>query len=229
MIDIKSRLQQIREKIRDALERSGSKESVRIVAVSKMKPVSVIQEAISCGIYDIGENRVQEAIPKIEQLGRGKIIWHLVGHLQSNKAKKTVQYFDIIQSIDSLKIAKKVSEYSKELNKRLPVLVEVNISGESTKFGIDPEEVIDFIYKISELDGIVVKGLMTIGPLTDNKRKIRQAFRLMYKIYNNVKESKIPKTEIDTLSMGMSDDFEIAVEEGSNMVRIGRALFGERN
>ncbi|MBO8151164.1 MAG: YggS family pyridoxal phosphate-dependent enzyme [Candidatus Marinimicrobia bacterium] len=226
---IRENLARVKERIQKALVRAGREnEEVKIVAVSKTKPPELIRYAIESGIKDIGENRVQEAIPKIEAVGKDKVVWHLVGHLQTNKAKKAVCYFDMIQSVDSVKIARKISSYSEEEGKQIPVLVEVNISGESTKFGIAPEKVKDFVGEISCLRGIKVKGLMTIGPLTYDKGAVRRAFRKMFGIFDDLQRDRIEGVEMEILSMGMTDDFEVAVEEGTTMVRIGRAIFGER-
>jgi len=226
---IRENLARVKERIQEALVRAGREnEEVKIVAVSKTKPPELIRYAIESGIKDIGENRVQEAIPKIEAVGKDKVVWHLVGHLQTNKAKKAVCYFDMIQSVDSVKIARKISSYSEEEGKQIPVLVEVNISGESTKFGIAPEKVKDFVGEISCLRGIKVKGLMTIGPLTYDKGAVRRAFRKMFGIFDDLRRDRIEGVEMEILSMGMTDDFEVAVEEGTTMVRIGRAIFGER-
>jgi len=226
---IRENLARVKERIQKALVRAGREnEEVKIVAVSKTKPPELIRYAIESGIKDIGENRVQEAIPKIEAVGKDKVVWHLVGHLQTNKAKKAVCYFDMIQSVDSVRIARKISSYSEEEGKQIPVLVEVNISGESTKFGIAPEKVKDFVGEISCLRGIKVKGLMTIGPLTYDKGAVRRAFRKMFGIFDDLRRDRIEGVEMEILSMGMTDDFEVAVEEGTTMVRIGRAIFGER-
>lgn len=226
---IRENLARVKERIQKALVRAGREnEEVKIVAVSKTKPPELIRYAIESGIKDIGENRVQEAIPKIEAVGKDKVVWHLVGHLQTNKAKKAVCYFDMIQSVDSVKIARKISSYSEEEGKQISVLVEVNISGESTKFGIAPEKVKDFVGEISCLRGIKVKGLMTIGPLTYDKGAVRRAFRKMFGIFDDLRRDRIEGVEMEILSMGMTDDFEVAVEEGTTMVRIGRAIFGER-
>lgn len=226
---IRENLARVKERIQKALVRAGREnEEVKIVAVSKTKPPELIRYAIESGIKDIGENRVQEAIPKIEAVGKDKVVWHLVGHLQTNKVKKAVCYFDMIQSVDSVKIARKISSYSEEEGKQIPVLVEVNISGESTKFGIAPEKVKDFVGEISCLRGIKVKGLMTIGPLTYDRGAVRRAFRKMFGIFDGLRRDRIEGVEMEILSMGMTDDFEVAVEEGTTMVRIGRAIFGER-
>lgn len=228
-VQIRENVMRVKERIHKALKRAGRDgERIKIVAVSKMKPPELIRYAIEAGIEDIGENRVQEAIPKIEIIGKGRVTWHLVGHLQSNKAKKAVRYFDMIQSVDSMKIAEKISSFSLQEGKGTPVLVEVNVSGESTKFGINPESVKDFVGELSCLAGIRVKGLMTIGPLTYDKDAIRRAFRKMYGVFDDLRREKIEGVEMEILSMGMTDDFEIAIEEGATMVRIGRAIFGER-
>ena len=211
----------LKERVAKAAERAGRLPSdIVIVAATKTVPPEKIKIALELGIRIIGENRVQEALQKKPLVGGGE--WHMIGHLQRNKVKKALQLFDCIQSVDSLKLAE---EINKRASSPIRVFVEVNTSGEPTKYGVSPDEVIDFICKVAELPNLKVEGLMTIGPLHGDPRP---AFRTLRQIGDKLNTLNIPDVHIKYLSMGMSDDFEIAIEEGSNMIRIGRALFGPR-
>jgi len=223
---VKENIKKLKERIEEVCRRIGreSKE-IEIVAVSKGFGEDKIREAIEAGIKKIGENRVQEALPKIEVLGR-VVDWHMVGHVQSNKVKKVVKYFDFIQSLDSIKLAGLIQKEAKKINKKVPVLVEVNTSGEETKYGVSPSFSFSLVEKVLECENLKFMGLMTVGPLTQDKEKIRKSFRLLRKLKEEM-EDKF-RISIFYLSMGMTDDFEIAIEEGSNMLRIGRGIFGER-
>lgn len=213
------------DRVRAAEQRSGRESGeVRVIGITKTLGSEAIRDAISEGITEIGENRVQEAAWKFPEV-EGEFKKHLVGHLQTNKVKKALELFDVIHSVDSLKIASKIANHGaggKEL------LLEVNTSGESTKFGVSPDSVLDVLSEISETTGLNISGLMTIGPHTDNEDEIRAAFKLLKQLYDEVAKSGIEGMEMSGLSMGMTNDFEIAIEEGATMVRIGRALFGER-
>ena len=214
---IEQNLKDVKERItKSALRVYRHPEDIKLVAVTKTFPVDVINKAIGLGINSIGETKVQEAKKKFEQIGR-KVEWHMVGHLQSNKAKDAVEIFDIIHSIDSMKIAKKVGYKCLELNKRMPVLVQVNLTED--KFGIKPEETVEFVKQIKKLEGIKVEGLMTIAPYVEPE-ETRPYFQKMKELASVCK--------LKHLSMGMSNDFEIAIEEGATMVRIGTAIFGQR-
>ena len=196
---------------------------ITTVAVSKERSIAQIKEAIKSGITDIGENKVQEAIGKHSQLEGIK--WHMVGHLQTNKVKDAVKIFDLIHSLDSLKLAKEIDCQAGKLGKIQDVLIQVNTSGEETKFGLKSEEISWVIRETNKLKNINVKGLMTIGPLVDNSQQIRACFRLLKELANKINQERIGNNQLSILSMGMTDDFEIAIEEGSNMLRIGRAIF----
>ncbi len=198
------------------------------MAVSKTFPPEDILEVINCGIKDIGENRVQEAEKKFLSLKDFEFKKHLVGHLQTNKINKAIDIFDIIQSIDSYELAFKLNNRLKERNKKLPILIEVNTSGEPAKSGIKPQEAIEFTGKILSLENISLQGFMTVGPLTEDKKEIRKAFSLLYKIREEA-NANFKNSKFEHLSMGMSEDFEIAIEEGATILRLGRIIFGERN
>jgi len=224
---IKENIERVFTIIENKKNASGVFYPITVIAITKNHPASVIREAITYGIKDIGENRVQEAEAKFSELQGIFFTRHMVGHLQENKVNKAAVIFDFIQSIDSLQTAEKLNKKLMEINKKMPVLIEVNTSGEESKFGIKPEEAEGFTEKIFELPYLLLKGLMTIGPLTEDKQKIRKAFSNLYNLRERLKS--IYKADLSILSMGMSDDFEIAIEEGSNMLRLGRILFGERN
>ncbi len=219
-MNIERNVQEVRARIARACEKVGRHpEEVTLVAVAKTVAPPAIQAAFQAGITHFGENRVQEAETKLEQLSdmRAHVTWHMVGHLQTNKAKKAVEIFDIIDSVDSLRLAEALSQ---RLEKKLPILIEVNASGEATKGGYAPAEVPQAVAEIRRLPNIEIKGLMAIAPLARNPEEVRPVFRRLRELRDSL--------GLDGLSMGMTDDFEVAIEEGATMVRIGRAIFGER-
>ena len=223
MSSIGDNLNRVQDTIDNTLAKIGRKDSVTIVAVTKTQPSEVIEAALLEGISIIGENRVQEAAQKHELIG-DRVRWHMVGHLQRNKVKQAVHIFEMIQSIDKVETA---AEIDKRVNRPLDVLIEINSSGEDTKSGVEPAGLIKLVDGILPLNNIRIRGLMTIGPFTDNETLIRQAFSLTRKKYEEL-ASRYRELEIDTLSMGMSADYTAAIEEGSNMVRLGTVLFGAR-
>jgi pyridoxal phosphate enzyme (YggS family) len=189
--------------------------------------VEAIREAIEAGITAIGENRVQEAAGKLPQIGRD-VEWHLVGHLQSNKAARAAEMFDLIHSVDSAKVARALGRAAAESGRELDVLVQVNTSGEETKFGISQQDAVPLIEEISRLPGIHVRGLMTIGPFRPDPEEARPSFRALRKTAERIAALGIHGVEMRWLSMGMSGDFEVAIEEGATLIRIGTAIFGPR-
>jgi len=218
---IEENVRQLQERIARACEKAGrTPDKVTLVAVSKTIESSAIESAFKAGIRDFGESRVQEAKPKIEQLQKLKpdITWHMVGHLQTNKAKTAADIFDIIHSVDSLKLAETLNNCSP---KRLPILIQVNVSAEATKGGFMPSEVQEAVKQIRKLSNLEVQGLMTIAPWVDNAEEVRPLFHQLRQLRDAL--------GLKHLSMGMSDDFEVAIEEGATLVRIGRAIFGERS
>ena len=218
----------VRERIDLAAQRSGrSPERVRLVAVSKTVDPERVRQAIEAGAKILGENYVQEAQKKIEVLGH-EVAWHFIGHLQANKAKAAAGLFDCIHSVDSLSLAQELGRRAKLRGKVLPVLLQVNVSGEVTKFGAQEKETFLLAEKLSATDGIEVKGLMTMPPFFEDPEASRPYFAELRKLGERLGRQKIPRISMEELSMGMSNDFEVAVEEGATLVRVGTAIFGPR-
>jgi pyridoxal phosphate enzyme (YggS family) len=217
---IEENVREVEQRIARACERAGrSPDEVTLVAVTKTVGVPSIQAAFDAGVRDFGENRIQEAGPKIAALEklRPDVTWHMVGHLQTNKAKTAGDIFDIIHGIDSLKLARTLDECSR---KKLPVLVQVNVAGEETKSGFPVGEVESAALEISKLPNLEIEGLMTIAPWVAEAEEVRPVFQRLRELARGL--------GVEHLSMGMTDDFEVAIEEGATIVRIGRAIFGER-
>jgi hypothetical protein len=228
MSGIEQNIKDIRSRIQKAAQKSGrDAEEIKLVAVSKTIEPERINQAIRSGIDIIGENRVQEAEAKFKGITE-KVEKHLVGHLQTNKAKKAVELFDFVQSVDSQRIAEEISRRASQQGRVMDVLVEVNTSEEETKFGAEPDQVLTLIETISKLEGIKIKGLMTIGLFTSNPEDTRPCFKKLKTLFEKIKSMNIPKVDMRYLSMGMTSDFEVAIEEGSNMVRVGTGIFGAR-
>ena len=226
MEKIKNNLEIINEKIKKAAFKvNRNPQEIKLVAVTKTTTIEQIKEAISAGVKIIGENKVQEAKEKYQILTTD-IEWHLVGHLQTNKVKYAIEIFDLIHSVDSIKLAKEIDRRSLQFGMMTNVLIEVNVSGEETKYGIKPEEVEPFLKEISEFSRIKVRGLMTIAPIVEDKEEVRPYFRKLRELFEKIKIKNIKNIRMNYLSMGMTEDFEVAIEEGANMVRIGRGIFG---
>ncbi len=200
-------------------------DDITVVAVTKTHPASVIQTAVASGLHNIGESKVQEADEKITELGQ-VARFHMVGHLQTNKVKRAVQLFDVIQSVDTLKLANEINKEAGKAELEVEVLVQVNCSGESQKYGIAPGEALDLCRTIQPMENVNLIGLMTIGPLTDDEGAIRAAFRRCRELFVQGRDEF--GGDFDTLSMGMTSNFPLAIAEGSTMLRIGSLLFGER-
>jgi PLP dependent protein len=225
---LKGNIDSIRQRILISAEKSGRKyEDIKIIAVSKTIGPDVMMEVIGNGILDLGENRVQELCEKYDIINK-ECNWHLIGHLQTNKVKYIIDKVTLIHSVDSLELAKEIQLRASKISSIQEILIQVNVSGEESKFGLNPIEVKDFIKEISTYPNVKIKGLMTIGPNTEDKEKIRMVFRNLKKIFIDIKQENIDNIDMDALSMGMSNDFEIAIEEGANIVRIGSAIFGQR-
>lgn len=209
--------------------RRVGREASEIVIVGATKSVDVdrIRAAIAAGLSDVGENYVQEAMPKYEAIG-SIVRWHFIGHLQTNKAKHVVRFFEMVQSLDRLALAEELSRRALPLGRTIDVLVQVNIGGEEAKFGVPPDEVVEFVRAAAKYKGIRIRGLMCIPPYKPDPEDVRPYFRRMRELFERIMSAKIPCVSMDYLSMGMSHDFEVAIEEGANMVRIGTAIFGPR-
>ena len=221
----------IRQRIIAACTRVGRKEAeVTLVAVSKTVSAARVQEAIAAGLTIFGENRVQEAEAKITQLAeqRPSTEWHLIGHLQSNKARKAVTLFDVVQSVDSEDLALRLDRIAQEVGKRLPVFIEVNLGKETAKAGVAPTEALPLLEKVSQLAGIELRGLMSVPPFLESPEDVRPFFRQLRQLRDEAIQGGIVAPTFTQLSMGMSHDFDIAIEEGATLVRIGTALFGAR-
>lgn len=203
-------------------------QNIKLVAVSKTFPHDKIEEAFCANIFDFGENYVQELISKKEKLSHLNINWHFIGHLQTNKVKLIAPFIYLIHSVDSIKLAHEVDCRAKEFNRKIKILVEVNTSREATKFGVEPNYTLNFLSEINNLENLEVEGLMTIGPFTDDKQESRRAFKKLKELLNQANKLKITKKPLTQLSMGMTHDFPIAIEEGATILRIGTAIFGNR-
>lgn len=228
MSHLKENLENVQKNVNDSIKISGrNKEEVTLIAVSKTKPVEMLKEIYDLGIRDFGENKVQELTEKIEILPND-IRWHMIGHLQTNKVKYIVGKVALIHSVDSVKLAKEISKESEKKNVTTDILIEINVAGEDSKFGTsDLSANLQMIKEISGLHNINIKGLMTIAPYTENPEDNRQYFKILRDFaYNDAKEY-LP--EIPFLSMGMTGDYQVAIEEGATLVRVGTGIFGERN
>jgi len=224
---IKDNIKDISSRIKLACKKAGREPAeITLVAITKGVDPYKISEASIYGIKDIGENRVQEALKKRTSVMPG-IRWHMVGHLQTNKVKDAIEMFELIHSLDSVELARKIDKEAGKKGKVLDVLVQVNTSGEESKYGVKPEDVTNFLREISLFENISVKGLMTITPLTEDPETVRPYLRKLREIQEGIKSEAIPNIEMQYLSMGMSQDYQVAIEEGANMIRIGTALFKE--
>lgn len=226
---MKERLERIKKRIADAATACGRNPTeVRLVAVSKTMSTDRVDQAIAAGATILGENYIQEAREKVNALYDRPVQWHFIGHLQSNKAKYAVRMFDLIHSVDSLKLAKAIDKEARKNDKVQAVLVQVNISREETKSGIEASEAIDLLSQIGKLANIRVSGLMTMPPFFDAPERARPFFRELARLRDRIAAANIPGVQMNELSMGMTGDFEVAIEEGATLVRIGTAIFGAR-
>lgn len=226
---LKDALIEVENNILDACERSGrNPKEVTLIAVSKTKPVEMLQEVYNEGIRDFGENYVQELADKIEIMPKD-IRWHMIGHLQRNKVKYLVGKVACIHSVDSLRLAEVINERSIKLGVVTEIMAEVNIAGEESKFGFTRDEVFDFAEKVSTMEGVKLVGLMTSAPYVNDPEENRQYFREMKSLSVDINEKNINNINITELSMGMTNDYIVAVEEGATHVRVGTAIFGARN
>ena len=226
---LRENLQEVEERIQEACRRAGRDRSeVTLVAVSKTKPVAILQEAYDLGVRVFGENKVQEIREKYEALPKD-IEWHMIGHLQTNKVKYIVDKVRLIHSVDSLRLAEVIEKEAEKHNRIVDILLEVNVAEEESKFGLKMPEVIPMAEKVVQLPHIRLRGLMTIAPFVENPEKNRAIFANLHDLYVDIKEKNIDNGTVSILSMGMTNDYEVAIEEGATMVRIGTGIFGARN
>jgi hypothetical protein len=227
-LNIRENFEKVKERIdRAAIKAGRDPQTVRLVAVSKTVEAERVHEAIQAGVSILGENYVQEARDKIDKLGHS-VEWHFIGHLQTNKAKYAVDLFDMIHSIDRVDLAQEIDRIAAKKGKTIPALIQVNISGEESKHGIDRDGLIRLIAEIARLKHITPKGLMTMPPYYDDPEMARPYFQVLRNLKEEMNEQFMGEIRLQELSMGMSNDFEVAIEEGATLVRIGTAIFGER-
>ena len=226
---LRENLKQVEENIVKACERARRERSeITLVAVSKTKPVSMLSEIYECGVRDFGENKVQEICEKRDLLP-SDIRWHMIGHLQRNKVKYIVNDTTLIHSVDSYRLAEEINVQAKKINRIIPILIEINIADESSKFGIAKEEALQLAEEISHLDGIQIRGLMTIAPYVENPEENRPYFKKIRELAVDIAKENIDNVSMDILSMGMTGDYAVAIEEGATIVRVGTGIFGSRN
>jgi PLP dependent protein len=232
-VSIAANIERIRQRVEAAARRAGRRpEEVTLMAVSKTFPAASIREAYRAGLRVFGESRVQEFSAKAESLGDLQDIeWRMIGHLQGNKAAKAVELFTAVDSVDSLRLAQKLDSAARQAGKKLPILIEINVGGEAAKNGLDSEseELRAILQAGPVLDNLEIRGLMTVPPFTDDPEDARPHFRKLRELRDRIAARQLPAVALGALSMGMSHDFEVAVEEGSTCVRVGTAIFGERN
>jgi len=220
------RIEQVREKIKKSAAKGGNPpEQIKLVVVTKTVCADVVKQAIECDVQDVGENRIQDFLEKQKSINK-KVNWHFIGHLQSNKVKFLINNVSLIHSLDRESLANEINKQGKLANYKFNCLVQVNVSGEASKFGISPENVEDFLVKLSGMEYINVQGLMTMAPFEDDTEDTRYVFERLRNLKFKLEGLDIPRIELKYLSMGMSNDYQVALEEGSNMVRIGSEIFG---
>jgi len=220
----------VKSRIGEAARKAGrSPDSIRLVVVSKQVSSEKIISAYEAGAECFGENKIQEAVDKIENVKLQGVAWHFIGHLQKNKIKYINSHFDLIHSVDSLSLAEKISEHSKSQDRVQPVLLQINISGEEAKFGMSPSDLVEQLADFAAFNGIRIKGLMTIPPQDPNPENSRQYFSALRLLRDKCQNLNIDGIELNELSMGMTSDYKVAIEEGATLVRIGTAIFGLRS
>lgn len=226
---LKENLNLVEQRIQNVCrDKKIPRDNITLVAVSKTKPVTMLQEIYDAGCRDFGENKVQELVDKYEVLPKD-IRWHMIGHLQRNKVKYIIGKVALIHSVDSLRLAETIEKESAKKNVTTDILIEVNMAREESKFGVFPEDIDNLLYEISQFSHVHVKGLMTVAPFVDNPRKNSEIFEKMHKLSVDIESKNIDNITMSILSMGMTNDYEVALEEGANMIRVGTAIFGERN
>jgi len=226
---IKEKLKVVEDNIKKACDRAKRDvNDVTLIAVSKTKPVEMIYEAMDYGTIDFGENKVQELVSKYETINDSSIKWHLIGHLQRNKVKYIIDKVHLIHSVDSYRLAEQISKEALKKGLVCDILLEVNVAKEESKFGISVEECLDLVKKIALLEGVRIKGLMTVAPYVVDPEDNRVIFRELKKLSVDIKSKNIDNVSMEVLSMGMTNDYEVAIEEGATLVRVGSGIFGER-
>jgi len=231
---IAKRLAEVRDRIEQACARAGrSPDDITLVAVTKTFPLDAIRHAQTLGMLDFGENKVQEMVAKAEEepgeYNGGSLRWHMIGHLQRNKAKDVIAHADLFHALDSPRLAKELNKRARKADRIMPCLVQVNVSGEDSKYGIRPEETHDYLDSLQRYDHLRILGLMTLAELTEDPEDVRPQFRTLRKVAEQYDATGIPHVEMRYLSMGMSGDFEVAIEEGATHLRLGTAIFGPRS
>jgi len=228
-VSIKENIDGILERIADVCERSGrNPDDITLIAVSKTVNADRAREAVEAGILNLGENRVQELTDKYEKLSDTEVKWHMIGHLQKNKVKYIIDKVELIHSVESIELANEINKRAEKNNLKVNILVELNIGEEESKFGISEESVYDFVKSLEQFENINVLGIMTVAPFAEDPEEIRWVFKKMKVIFDKLSSMNIKNSNMKFLSMGMTNDFEIAIEEGANIIRIGTAVFGER-
>ncbi len=228
MNTIRDHLTEVRENIRKACERAGrSPEEVTLIAVSKTKPLFMLEEAYEAGARDFGENKVQEILEKAPKMPEDAR-FHMIGHLQRNKVKQVLPHAVLIHSVDSLRLAEQIDQEAEKLGITANILLEVNVAKEESKFGMMPEEVPELTEQIAALPHLRIQGLMTIAPFVDDPEKNRPVFQKLYQLSVDIKKKNIDNVSMSVLSMGMTGDYQVAVEEGATMIRVGTGIFGAR-
>lgn len=226
---LKENLAEVQSRVEQACKRAGRDVAeVTLIAVSKTKPVTDLQEIYNAGVRDFGENKVQEMCDKMEKMPKD-INWHMIGHLQRNKVKYVVGNVALIHSVDSYRLAEEINIQAKKKGIVVPILVEVNIADETTKFGVSKEDAMELVRQIASLDALSIKGLMTIAPYVVDPEENRAYFRKIKELSVDIDNQNIDNVSMDILSMGMTGDFEVAIEEGATMVRVGTGIFGKRD
>lgn len=210
-----------------AVNASRNSDEVTLIAVSKTKPIEMLKEAYSAGARDFGENKVQEIVDKYPQMPRD-VKWHMIGHLQTNKVKYIIDKVSLIHSVDSIKLAKEISKQAVKANLVANILIEVNVADEESKFGVATEDVVELVEEIAKLENISIKGLMTVAPYVEDAQENRSIFRILRQLSVDINSKNIDNVSMDCLSMGMSGDYEVAIEEGATYVRVGTSIFGNR-
>ncbi|MBQ2987033.1 MAG: YggS family pyridoxal phosphate-dependent enzyme [Tyzzerella sp.] len=226
---LETNLQEVEEKIREACKKANrSREDITLIAVSKTKPVSMLQEVYDLGVRDFGENKVQELTDKVPELP-DDLRWHMIGHLQRNKVKQVIDKAVLIHSVDSIRLAQTIEIEAAKKEIIVPILLEVNVAEEDSKFGLKVEEVLPAIEQIATMPHVRIQGLMTIAPFVENPEENRTVFKRLQKLSVDIAKKNIDNVSVNILSMGMTNDYQVAIEEGATMIRVGTGIFGERD